>query len=552
MGRKNVTYVDLQLEPEQDQNVDVILEGTANAVKGLVSQLQELVEQSDLTPLVKQTVDLTHYVQKCDGQMLYLRLNLGRLRHAITDAAAPLGAVLLPAVNRAVRDLATLADQVGLVLAALTDSVTGYDSAAQGAQAAAKAQNKYTGAVRATRRSLADFDQLQRLNGSTGGSVSTQTVSDPTALSPGLQLAVSKILALLQPLREIDLTPLKHALKSLGESAAAAWKELGGALEWVWFTLLAPLAKWVTETLCPVLAQDLSGALQVVTAVLQPMLEGLKGLWAGLQPIVQLIGDTAIGVLEEFGSAFQRLWQTVSVHGESIAGIFQNLGSLIGRVWAVIAPILELLRAAFRDTFGNLSQVVSDTLGAVLDALNGVLNFITGIFTGNWQQAWSGLTGFLKAAVNGVIGLLNGMLSGVTAALNAVIRAANKLHFTVPEWVPGVGGQYFGLQLQQVTAPKIPYLARGAVLPANRPFMAVVGDQRHGTNVEAPLATIEQAVLQATAASNGAMVTALQASVGVQQEILEAVLGIHIGDDMIARAVERYNRKMAVVYGSGQ
>ena len=59
---------------------------------------------------------------------------------------------------------------------------------------------------------------------------------------------------------------------------------------------------------------------------------------------------------------------------------------------------------------------------------------------------------------------------------------------------PEFGGKTFGFSLKTVTAPAIPYLAKGAVLPANKPFMAVVGDQRHGTNVEAPLTTIQEAV----------------------------------------------------------
>ena len=51
-----------------------------------------------------------------------------------------------------------------------------------------------------------------------------------------------------------------------------------------------------------------------------------------------------------------------------------------------------------------------------------------------------------------------------------------------------------GWNLPQFNAPQIPYLAQGAVLPANKPFLAMVGDQRNGTNIEAPLETIKQAL----------------------------------------------------------
>ena len=97
--------------------------------------------------------------------------------------------------------------------------------------------------------------------------------------------------------------------------------------------------------------------------------------------------------------------------------------------------------------------------------------------------------------------------------------------------------------------PQIPYLAKGAVLPANRPFLAMVGDQRHGTNIEAPLATIQEAValvMDDMIASNTA---GQEMIVGVLRELLEAVMGIRVGDEVIGRAVQRYNRKMAVVKG---
>ena len=77
----------------------------------------------------------------------------------------------------------------------------------------------------------------------------------------------------------------------------------------------------------------------------------------------------------------------------------------------------------------------------------------------------------------------------------------------------------------------------------------MVGDQKHGTNIEAPLETIQEAVamvMDQYAASN---LAGQEAIIGVLREILEAILGIEIGDDVIGQAVARYNRKMAVVRG---
>ena len=135
------------------------------------------------------------------------------------------------------------------------------------------------------------------------------------------------------------------------------------------------------------------------------------------------------------------------------------------------------------------------------------------------------------------------------ATETTVTTSISKVSVKVPDWVPGFGGESFGFSFKTVTAPQIPYLAKGAVLPANQPFLAVVGDQKHGTNVEAPLATIQEAValtMEDLAQSN---LAGHQATVGVLRQILEAVLGIRIGDGELYRAVERYREKRAIMQG---
>ena len=92
-------------------------------------------------------------------------------------------------------------------------------------------------------------------------------------------------------------------------------------------------------------------------------------------------------------------------------------------------------------------------------------------------------------------------------------------------------------------------LAQGAVIPPNREFMAVLGDQKHGTNIEAPLETIQEAVALVMDDFISSNMSGQEAVVAVLRDILQAVLGIQIGDDVIGEAVTRYQQKMAVVKG---
>ena len=95
----------------------------------------------------------------------------------------------------------------------------------------------------------------------------------------------------------------------------------------------------------------------------------------------------------------------------------------------------------------------------------------------------------------------------------------------------------------------VPYLASGAVIPPNAPFMAVLGDQRRGTNVEAPLTTIQEAVANVMDVHIEAMMAGFEALLAENRALRETVEGIDVGDTTIGQAVTRYNAKMSMVRG---
>lgn len=95
----------------------------------------------------------------------------------------------------------------------------------------------------------------------------------------------------------------------------------------------------------------------------------------------------------------------------------------------------------------------------------------------------------------------------------------------------------------------VPYLAKGAVIPPNAPFMAVLGDQRRGTNVEAPLSTIQEAVGLVMQDQVDSMMRGFEALLQENRSLRAAVENIAVGDDVIGRAADRYNRKNAIIQG---
>ena len=266
--------------------------------------------------------------------------------------------------------------------------------------------------------------------------------------------------------------------------------------------------------------QDMLAAVSEAWAVYgQPILDRLAQGFEQLRNWVQTLYYELIRpVLDELMARLQELWE------EHLAPLWENLTLLFGAVMELIAilwteallPLLQNITDTFAPLVAGAVQYVVDsffnglgTIAKVADGIAGVLRglceFVSGVFTGDWDRAWRGLSdifesvwdtmvGVAKQGVNGIIDLVNAMLRALTGGMNAVIDRLNGIGVEIPSWVPDYGGQRFGVNLPRVPEYQIPRLAKGAVLPANRPFLAVVGDQRRGTNVEAPLETIRQAV----------------------------------------------------------
>ena len=256
--------------------------------------------------------------------------------------------------------------------------------------------------------------------------------------------------------------------------------------------------------------------------------EGLKNL---LSDIGQWIYDHIFtpfknGICEAFGihspSTEAKSWGYYISQGllDGLASKWENITGWLRDLKQNFVDAWDNIRAKTTETFNSLGQTISDI--------------------------WNGITSTIKTAVNGIIGFINRMISAVVTGINAVINALNGLSFDLPDIF---GGGHVGFHISTLTAPQIPYLAQGAVIPANREFLAVLGDQSHGTNVEAPLDTIKQAVAEVMEDLQAGQMAGFEAVVAVLREILSAVYGIELTDEDVGRAVQRWQRKQAIATG---
>lgn len=293
---------------------------------------------------------------------------------------------------------------------------------------------------------------------------------------------------ILTMLENIDWPTL---LTSLGDFISASMPLMLAALVVFAGKYLAGL---VITSLIPALFNALlSGIGTLFTSILPSILSGLGGLLASIVAAVGLWPVVLAGLVIAFIAV-------IAIWGDGIQAKLSEvdawLQGIFTKDWSKSFGILGNLLNGFMANVKNIWD-------AVKQIFNGVIDFIRGVFTGDWERAWKGVqeifAGIFKefktialAPINIVIGLLNGLID----ALNWVIGKANTLSFKNP-----FTGKIEGINFP--TIGKIPYLANGKVIPANSEFLAVLGDQTSGTNIEAPLDTIKQAFMDVLGQGGG-------------------------------------------------
>lgn len=355
-------------------------------------------------------------------------------------------------------------------------------------------------------------------------------------------------------------------------STAATWAQVAATTAW---QAICTAATAVTTAF--------GAAMQFLTSPIGLVVVAIAAVIAIVALLIanwDTVKETALSVWEKIKETFATVAQWVDENVlQPIGNFFSSAMEWIGTkvqegvsfVQSIFGSITAFLQGVFAKdwteqfgAFGNVLNAffanVENIWNAVKSIFSGIVSFVKNIFAGDWSAAWDSIVSVfkgiwdymlavVKVPVNGIIGLINGLVEGVIGGINLVIKALNNISFDIPSWVPVIGGETFGFNLTTLTAPKIPHLAQGAVLPANRPFLAVVGDQRHGTNVEAPLTTIQEAVAVVLSQQLPALMAGFEAVVNEQRATREMIAQIQIGDDMIANAVHRFDRKMAVMRG---
>lgn len=204
----------------------------------------------------------------------------------------------------------------------------------------------------------------------------------------------------------------------------------------------------------------------------------VEGLFTGIVDAFKGIGTWLYDhVLTPFIEGFKNCF---GIHSPS--KVMAEMGGYI------IQGLYNAVKGVFKGIGKWFKKTFSDAFGGVKTILNGIIMFVKSIFTGSWKKAWQGvkkifkgvwdtLYSVVKAPINLIIGAVNKMTSAIESAVNWIIDGINSLSFDVPDWVPGIGGETFGFDLDTISIPEIPKLATGGI--ATAPTLAMVGDNRN-------------------------------------------------------------------------
>lgn len=220
----------------------------------------------------------------------------------------------------------------------------------------------------------------------------------------------------------------------------------------------------------------------------------------GLKDVVEGFGKFFKGVftgdLKLAAEGAKQIW----------AGLKQAWNAIVNSIkdaWNAFVEWLRSKNPALANIFETIGKLFGDQYESWKKILSGLITFISGVFTGDWKKAWNGVLDVLKGIWNLIVGTIEGAINLIIDGINLLISALNKIQVNIPDWVPLLGGRTFGVNIPPVTRVSLPRLASGAVVPPNSEFLAVLGDQKSGTNIETPLATMVQAFKQAMAETGG-------------------------------------------------
>ena len=338
----------------------------------------------------------------------------------------------------------------------------------------------------------------------------------------------------------LDFYPLLESISNLTSTFAPILESIGNVLEWIYNNIVLPMLKWLIETGIPTVinlvskvvtfladhqtiveafgaaligafaAAKIAGlASRVIKSVsgiamaakgLISLMTGAGGIMGGIKAIATAIGPggifvLAVGACIAIGVLLYKNWDKIKeVAGKvwdwiknktvtfvnDIGNKLRNLGAKISTIWDNIKSTARQKWNAIWSTIGNLvERIKNGIVGKFTSAKNKVVDI------------FGGIRDTIRNILNKVIGIVNRAIGTVNSAIGGIESAFSFGPWEVPT---PFGKKTIGFSATFPRVPTVPYLAKGAVIPPRSEFLAVLGDQKNGRNLEAPEGVIKDII----------------------------------------------------------
>ena len=217
----------------------------------------------------------------------------------------------------------------------------------------------------------------------------------------------------------------------------------------------------ILQSVLGVVGQVVDFAVTYVKPIIQDIFAFITGT---VLPLILSAFNAAAPIISSIitnvGTAIMTVAQIIA---EAIRFALPIIETIITVIMSIASVVIPTVLSVFDAGFAAISSILSGVLtivSPILDGLKtmfgGLIDFITGVFTGNWSAAWEGVKNIFKGAFEALVGLAKAPINAVISLINGAISGLNSISVSIPDWVPGVGGKSFGVNI-----PTIPMLAKG-------------------------------------------------------------------------------------------
>lgn len=222
----------------------------------------------------------------------------------------------------------------------------------------------------------------------------------------------------------------------------------------------------------------------VVDGILLGILDALLGIGSWI------VDNVFKPILDGFKNAF-------GIHSPST--VMQEQGHyIIEGLLLGITDFLSKIKKKFEEIRNIVTEKMDNIKSSAVSKVNEMKKGLSdgvGRIKESFRSGFSTLVGYVKSPINSIIRFINNFLYAIQTMQNSFANALNSMSISLPHWLEKLTGfSSVGFNVGYWSAPMVPYLAQGAVIPPNKEFMAVLGDQKNGNNIEAPESLIRRIV----------------------------------------------------------